>query len=215
MQPKLYLRILLALSIIFSCMHDSSSKIMVGGKYYSIKCKSENNSEFMYFAECADQKLGIALYVKIDNDSVKSIKIGCNPIYKSEKKSENIKKTVPVNNADQLQFIDAVCGQLNKKYVLKSCEIHIFPCCLGDASYELMEKRNMMNTYREALQSLSFYKELTIILKKHKFKVTDIYICDVYPEDSDIIEKFCIVSDSNKNKVYAADADIRVYVEHE
>ena len=215
MQLKLYLILLFVLNIVLSCTYASNDRIIIGGKEYSLRCKAESNTKIMYYAENTDKELGTVLYVRIENDSVKSIKIGCNPIYKSEKKSENIKKTVPVNNADQLQFIDAVFGQLNKKYVLKSCEIHIFPCCLGDASYELIEKRNMMNTYREALQSLSFYKELTIILKKHKFKVTDIYICDVYPEDSDIIEKFCIVSDSNKNKVYAADADIRVYVEHE
>lgn len=215
MQLKLYLILLFVLNIVLSCTYASNDRIMIGGKEYSVRCKAESNTKIMYYAENTDKELGTVLYVRIENDSVKSIKIGCNPIYKSEKKSENIKKIVPVNNADQLQFIDAVCGQLNKKYVLKSCEIHIFPCCLGDASYELMEKRNMMNTYREALQSLSFYKELTIILKKHKFKVTDIYICDIYPEDSDIIEKFCIVSDSNKNKVYAADADIRVYVELE
>jgi len=188
---------------------------MVGGKEYSVRCKAESNTKIMYYAENTDKELGTVLYVRIENDSVKSIKIGCNPIYDTMGRKRINKETVPINNTEQLFFIDVVFEQLSSNHILKSCEVQIFPGCLGDASYELMKKCNTMNTYREALQSLSFYKELTIILKKHKFKVTKVSICDVYGGDSDIIEKFCIVSDSNKNKVYAADADIRVYVEHE
>lgn len=215
MQLKLYLILLFVLNIVLSCTYASNDRIMIGGKEYSVRCKAESNTKIMYYAENADKELGTVLYVRIENDSVKSIKIGCNPIYDTMGRKRINKETVPINNTEQLFFIDVVFEQLSSNHIFKSCEVQIFPGCLGDASYELMEKRNIMNTYREALQSLSFYKELTIILKKHKFKVTDIYICDVYPEDSDIIEKFCIVSDSNKNKVYAADADIRVYVEHE
>lgn len=195
---------------LMSCTSDNNKKLFVENKEFYIK---KETRDIIFFVENDEKQIGVLLFLGVKGDSVKSISVNRNGY--DRWKNEGHEKIVPIDNHTLLLLLDTMLSEIQDDYTLKDFEIDVDPICLGDAAYELGEDIKAMKSYKEAFVHNSFYKSLAELLQKYNKKIKNLGVCDCYPDNSDVIELYSVISKTNKGKTYICEADIRIEVTDE
>ena len=203
----MYLKIVLFVITIICCISCNSNTNTKSG--FIIKKEFLSGKSFglhtVKYSGSIDKKVsGTILYADFTNDTIKALVIDPAPCYDVKKHCYDDAGIVQLNNATQLLLIEDFITRLQKEYVFNSdFRIEIDSRCLGDAAIELYDGKKR-DKYVEVLKDMDYYKNFCNLLTKFNMTISDIFIEDVYPEDSNEIRHWCIISDEYQGHSYAA-----------